>query len=273
MKVFVFAYDRYATMTTPVALSREGIEHTVLCHTEEQKQAFIQHATADEHRIIATGQPKGISHNRNVALDMMNKDEWALFLVDDIKKISELRNYDRVREPDLPITAKNQRVYAERFKNEITIRQFLRRCEELSRFTDARGGHLGGFCNIDNPLFRSKHYKYNTLADGRALVVRKTHLRFDENVHLQDDYCFTAMNLRAFGIVVINDWVLPDFERYTSGGAGTKQERMADKIAECDYLVKHYPEWIAIREKPGWPFGSHIAIRQRNKPKHLMGRK
>lgn len=270
MKTFVFAYDRYATMTTPSALEREGIDHIVLCHTEAQKAAFIELRTANPERIIATGNPKGIARNRNSALEMMQEGEWALFLVDDLKTISELRNHDRITDTDIPINAANQKHYAERFKTPITATQFLKRCEELATYTDKLGGHLAGFCNIDNPLFRAKHYKLNTLADGRAIIVRKTKLRYDEQVHLQDDYCFTALNLRTFGVVVINQWVLPDFDRYTEGGAGTKEERMSDKIRECAYLVENYPEWIALRDKPGWPYGSHIAIRQRNKPKHLM---
>lgn len=269
MKTFVFAYDRFATMTTPAMLDAEGIDHIVLCHTEEQKQKFIEHGTADPKKLIATGQPKGIARNRNAALEMMDDDEWALFLVDDMKQITELRNHDRIREAELPITPKNQGTYAERFKTPISLKDFMTRCLQLARYTSSKGGYLAGFCNIDNPLFRAKHYKYNTLADGRAILVRKSHLRYDENVHLQDDYCFTALNLRTFGVVVINNWVLPDFDRYTSGGAGTKEERMDDKIAECAYLVKHYPEWIDIRDKPGWPYGSHIAIRQRKKPDHL----
>ena len=260
-------------MTTPLLLESEGIEHTVLCHTEDQRQAFIEHRTANADRITVTGNPKGISYNRNFALDMMEEGEWAVFLVDDVISLSELRNYDRVTAPSLPITTQNQSHYAERFRTRITATQFITRCEQLAAYTSARSGHLGGFCNIDNPLFRAKHYKYNTLADGRAVVVRKTHLRYDESVHLQDDYCFTAMNLKAFGVVVINNWVLPDFSRYTEGGAGTKEQRMGDKIAECSYLVQNYPEWIAIRDKPNWAYGSHIAIRQRNKPRHLTGRR
>jgi hypothetical protein len=203
----------------------------------------------------------------------MTEGEWALFLVDDLKYVSELRNYDRIREPELPITTANQSTYAERFDTRIDLTTFVRRAEQLANFTDNKGGHLAGFCNVDNPLFRSKHYKYNTLADGRAIVVRKTHLRYDENVNLQDDYCFTALNLRTFGVVVINNWVLPDCARYTAGGAGTKQERMNDKIIECSYMVEQYPEWIAIRDKTGWPYGSHVAIRQRKKPAHLEPRK
>ena len=89
MKTFVFAYDRFATMTTPAMLDAEGIDHIVLCHTEEQKQKFIEHGTADPKKLIATGQPKGIARNRNAALEMMDDDEWALFLVDDMKQITE----------------------------------------------------------------------------------------------------------------------------------------------------------------------------------------
>lgn len=265
MRIFVFAYDRFETMTTSAVLEAEGIDHTVLCHTEEQRQAFIEHGTAKEGRLVATGNPKGISRNRNAALDMLEDGEWALFLVDDIKRITELRDHDSIRAPEIPITTKNQSLYAERFKAPLTATGFLKRCRELAEHTDKIGGHLAGFCNIDNPLFRAKHYKYNSLVDGRAIIVRKTRLRYDHNVNLQDDYSFTALNLRTYGAVVVNNWVLPDFERYTAGGCGTKEERMADKIVECAYLVKHFPEWIAVKDKAGWPRGSHITIRRSGK--------
>jgi hypothetical protein len=45
---------------------------------------------------------------------------------------------------------------------------------------------------------------------------------------------------------------------------------MPQKLAEAKYLVETYPELISFKEKAGWPFGSHVVLRQRNKPKHLM---
>ncbi len=273
MKVFVFGYNRYDSMTTSLMLENEGIDHTVLIHTEEAKEQFLKHGTVKENRVLVTNNPRGLGIQRNTAIDMMDEGEWALFLVDDLKDVTELRNYDRVTEPAIPITTKNQGHYAERFKNPITMERFVQRAKELAKKCEASGSNLGGFAAIDNPLFRAKHWTFNVLADGRALVIRKTHLRFDPVVQTIDDYGFTALNIRTFGVVVVNQWVLPDCRRYSEGGYGSLNERMEQKIADAKYLVDNFPDIVAYRDKPGHPYGSHIAIRQRNKPKHLMGRR
>jgi len=273
VRVFVFGYNRYDSMTTSLILERENIPHTVLVHTEEAKHLFVKHGTAKAERITVTNNPRGLGIQRNTALEMMADGEWGLFLVDDLKELSELRNYDRVTEPALPITERNQKHYAERFKNPITATTFLRRAEQLAKKCDSHSGHLGGFCAINNPLFRKKHWSFNVLADGRALVIRKTHLRFDPVVQTIDDYGFTALNIRTFGLVVVNQWVLPDCKRYSEGGYGSLNERMPQKLADAKYLVDNFPDIVAYRDKPGHPYGSHIAIRQRNKPKHLMNRR
>lgn len=263
MNVFVFASDRYDSMTTSLMLENEDIEHTVLVHTEEQREGFLAGGTAREHRIVVTGQPAGLAHNRNAALDLMNDGEWAVFLVDDLKSVSELEGYDSMYEEVLDITTENQGEYAKRFKNPISMRQFITRCEQGSRYCDRIGSHLLGFAGVDNALFRRKKWGQNILADGRAWAVRKSHLRFDTNVQTMDDYCWCAINMREFGVVVVNQWVLPDCKRYTAGGCGTKEERMPRKIKEAKYLVETYPEYIAYKKKTGWPEGSHITLRHR----------
>ena len=107
------------------------------------------------------------------------------------------------------------------------------------------------------------------MADGRAWVVRKTKLRFDENVQLIDDLCWTALNIKHFGITVVNQWVLPDCKRYTSGSFGSKEQRMPQKLKEASYLVETYPELISFRKKAGWPEGSHVVLRPQKKPAWL----
>ena len=273
MKVFVFGYNRYDSMTTSLAFENEGIDHTVLIHTEDAKEQFIANGTAKAERLVVTNNPRGLAYQRNTALEMMADGEWALFMVDDLKEVSELRNYDRTTSPSLPITMANQKHYTERFNNPITMRQFMKRADELVNKCETHGAHLGGFCGINNPVYRAKHWVYNVLADGRAWVVRKTHLRFDEKVQLIDDLCWTALNIKHFGLVIVNQWVLPDCRRYSAGAFGSIEERLPQKMAEAKYLVETYPELIAYKEKAGWPFGSHCVLRQRNKPKHLMNRR
>jgi hypothetical protein len=273
VKVFVFGYNRYDTMTTSAMFEAEDIDHTVLVHTQEAAEQFIQHGTAQEKRLKVTNNPKGLAYQRNTALEMMEEGEWALFMVDDLKDVTELRNYDRTTAPSLPITMANQKHYTERFNNQISMRDFMKRSQQLVTKCETHGANLGGFCGINNPVYRSKHWSYNVLADGRAWVVRKTHLRFDENVQLIDDLCWTALNIKHFGLVIVNQWVLPDCRRYSAGAFGSIEERLPQKLKEAAYLVETYPDLIAFKEKAGWPYGSHAVLRQRNKPKHLMNRR
>lgn len=270
LKIFVFGYNRYDSMSTSLMLEQEGIEHYVLCHTQEAADLFVENGTAKKERLIVTGNSRGLAYQRNFALEMMAEGEWALFLVDDLKSVSELRNYDRTREAKLPITIANQNHYGKRFENEITMAQFLTRAQEVIAQCEKHDCHLGGFAGINNPLYRAKHWSYNVLADGRAWVIRKTQLRFDENVQLIDDLCWTALNIKHFGLVIVNQWVLPDCRRYSAGAFGSIEERMPQKMREAKYLVETYPELISFKEKAGWPFGAHVVLRQRNKPKHLM---
>jgi hypothetical protein len=260
MKIFVFTYDRFDSITTSKMLEDEDIDHIVLCHTEEQREQFAKAGRVRCDRLISTGSPRGLAYNRNVALDMMEMGEWAMFLVDDFKSVTELRNYDTARDP-LPITTKNQRVYAERFKHPITMRQFVARGEGLRRHCESVGAKLGGFAGIDNPLFRRGHWGYIVLADGRAWMVQRSDLRFDEHVQMIDDLCWTAQNIQRFGVVAVDRWVLPDCRRYTAGAFGSIRDRLPQKLSEAAYLVGAYPELVRYAPKAGWPLGSHVVLR------------
>jgi hypothetical protein len=266
MKIFVFTYDRFTSITTSQLLEDENIEHIVLCHTEEQKTNFIKGGLVKENRLVVTNKPRGLAYNRNYALDRMEDGEWAVFLVDDLNYVTELLNHKQYDKNYIPIDFDNQGEWKFKFFEPLTMKNFMKRCEELTQYCEEVNSNLGGFCGIDNPVYRAKHYTYNTLADGRAWVVRKTSLRFDENVQLIDDLCWTALNIKTFGITVVNQWVLPDCKRYTSGSFGSKEQRMPQKLKEASYLVATYPELIQFRKKAGWPEGSHVVLRPQRKP-------
>lgn len=262
MKVFVFAWDRYDTISTSPALEAEGIDHTVLVHTDEHRDRFVAGGRVRPERLHVTGQPKGLAYNRNAALDLMQDGEWAVFLVDDLLQVYELDGYDELATAGaIPIDMANQREWARRFKTEVPLRQFMHRCAQATTHADTYGAHLVGFAGYDNALYRSRRWKLNTLADGRAWVIRKTHLRFDENVQLIDDVCWTAQNILAFGSVLVDAWILPLCKRYTEGAFGTITQRLDQKRREVSYLVRTYPQLCATRRKAGWPDGTHVVIR------------
>jgi hypothetical protein len=71
------------------------------------------------------------------------------------------------------------------------------------------------------------------------------------------------LNLKTFGGVVNNNWVLPLCERYKAGGYGTLEERLEQKKRDCAYLVEHYPDLVCYADKVGQEELSHVKIRQK----------
>jgi hypothetical protein len=268
LSIFVFGYDRYETMSTSTLLEMESIPHLVLCHDEAAKQRFVDGGSALPHRLHATGQPKGLANNRNAALDMMKPGEWALFLVDDLKNVTLVDNYEARTDGRLGITMQNQKTIAPTTRQPATMRSFIRAAHETISVCETMGAHLGGFCGISNPLFRDNKWRFNVLADGRAWVVKKGNLRFDTGAQLIDDLCWTAQNIEQHGVVVVNQWVLPDCRRYTAGAFGSIEERLPQKAQEAAYLVKQYPALIRHARKAGWPDGTHVQLKRTLQREH-----
>jgi hypothetical protein len=101
MRTFIFTYNRYDSITSSMMWEEAGLDHTVLCHTDEAAEQFTAHGRVNPDRLHVTGAPKGLANNRNAALDMMDDGEWALFLVDDLKTLTEVADYDtRPTPPD-----------------------------------------------------------------------------------------------------------------------------------------------------------------------------
>ena len=261
MKTFIFTYDRFNTITTSEYL--KDIPHIVLCHTDEQKQKFIDGGRVYGD-VIASGQPKGLANNRNFALDMLQDGEWGCFWVDDLINVTYLKNYWEINDNDsIGVNSENQPQVRQDFKEKCSAEMFYRIAEDTIKIAEKKGFALCGFSLTDNPLFRDKHYSYSSLSDGRCVLVKKTKIIYDINVHTIDDYCFTALNLKKFGGVVNNNWLLPLCERYTKGGYGSIDERLQQKKQDCKYLVDNYPDLICYSEKVGQPPLSHVKIRQK----------
>jgi hypothetical protein len=258
MKTFIFAYDRFKTMTTSEYF--KDVEHKILCYTEEDKQKFIDGGRCFG-EIINTNRPKGLTQNRNYALEQMELGEWSVFLVDDLISISMLDDYWLNKQNSIPVSFENQKEYRTKFSNKITANEFLKIVEESIQHAEQKGFNLIGFSLTDNPMFRKNKYSYKGLADGRCWAVKKTHLKFDLNSNMMEDYCFNALNHREFGGKVVNNWCLFNCERYAKGGYGTLEQRMEGKIKEAKYLTENYPGFIEYSEKSGQPKFSHIKLK------------
>ena len=95
MKTFTFFYNRYETATTSKALADNDIEHYVMIHSESDYEKFMQGGTMKGIPVI-TNNDKGLAYQRNSALDMVNDDEWCVFMCDDFQIIKAF-NFDRFK--------------------------------------------------------------------------------------------------------------------------------------------------------------------------------
>lgn len=258
MKVFTFFYNRFETASTSLALAQNDIDHTVLIHTPQDLQKFTKGGTLHGNPVV-TNNGKGLAYQRNTALDMMDAGEWGVFMCDDFQKIKAYpKEFIFSKTQAIDINQQNQNKY--RLKNEINLKEMFSWFPKLISLAEANNIHLIGFGLHDNPMNLRKKFTTRGLADGRFWLVRKSHYRFDLNAQLIDDVAWTAENLVRHKNVLILNWCVPYFERYTAGGFGSTTERKALRMKECAYLANKYDPLVKIAEKPGWEYGTHIRL-------------
>jgi len=258
VKVFTFFYNRYDTASTSLALAQNSIDHTVLIHTTNDLQKFIKGQTIHGKPIV-TNNGKGLAYQRNSALDMMDTGEWGVFMCDDFQKIKAYsKEFIFSKTQSIDINHQNQNKY--RLKNQVTLKEMFNWFSKLIELAEQNNIHLIGFGLHDNPMNLRKKFTTRGLADGRFWLVRKAQYNFDVNAQLIDDVAWTAENLVRHKNVLILNWCVPYFERYTAGGFGSTTERKALRMKECAYLANKFDPLVKIAEKPGWDYGTHIRI-------------
>lgn len=260
MKVFTFFYNRYDTATTSKALHENNIHHNILIHNQKDYENFVKGKTLYGESII-TNNPKGLAYQRNSALDMMDENEWAVFMCDDFKQIksvpSALLN-SKQRTIDIDFT--NQNIYRFKNKDVISLKKMFSYFPTLIDIAEKNKIHLIGFGLHDNPLNLRNRFTTRGLADGRFWLIKKGKYKFDIKAQLIDDVAWTAENLIRHNNVLVLNWIVPEFRRYTKGGFGSTEERKALRKAECAYLSYKFNPLVRIAEKKNWEYGTHIKI-------------
>lgn len=260
MKVFTFFYNRYKTATTSVKLHENNIEHYVLVHNQTDLDKFNEHNTIKGIPIV-TNQSKGLAYQRNVALDMVEKDEWCVFMCDDFIKI---RSYPKrwiiSKTNSLPIDFSNQNKFRLRDSDEMSLAEMFELFPYLIELADKNNIKLIGFGLHDNPLNCRNKFTHRGLADGRFWLIKKSSYKFDLNAQLIDDVAWTAENLVRHNNVLILNWTVPYFKRYSAGGFGATEERKTQRRKECQYLADKYNPLVKVAPKPNWDLGTHIRI-------------
>ena len=260
-KVFTFFYNRFTDATTSLALQENGIEHNVLIHKQEDYIKFKNGGTIAGNPII-TNEPKGLAYQRNAALELMNENEWAVFMCDDFQKVLSYSINDIYTKPNkLDITFENQMQYALRNdKNQMTLKEMFTMFPKLIQLAEKNKVYLIGFGLHTNPINLRSKFTTRGLADGRFWLVKKSNYKFDNNVQMVDDVAWTAENIIRHGKILVLNWCVPLFKRYTAGAFGSISERKEQRLKECKYLANKYYPLIKIAKKPNWDYGTHVRL-------------
>lgn len=260
MKVFTFFYNRYETATTSKALFENNIKHNVLIHKELDYDLFKKGGTVYGNPVV-TNAPKGLAYQRNHALDLMEEGEWAAFLCDDFKKVvSYPKDQVLSNKLTLNVNFQNQNKLSLGNQPSMNLREMFTMFPKLIELAEKNKIYLIGFGLHENPLNLRKKFGHRGLADGRFWLVKKSNYKFDINAQLIDDVAWTCENLIRHNNVLILNWTVPRFSRYTAGGFGSTEERKELRKKECAYLCSKFDPLIKIAKKPHWDYGTHIRI-------------
>jgi len=254
-KIYTFYYNRYKEATTSLALFHSNVEHTIVFHSEEQRQKFNPEVIRGE--AFVTNYQKGLSGQRNKVLDSIPKGEWVIFCSDDYIYTTAITDTyaDKTKAEEVP--AFDQMIT----KNVISTKKLYDKTLELIADAEKIGANIAGFASNGNPFYLKNKHKKKGLVDGRWFAMRNTEIRFDENVQTIDDHDITAAHLAKGQPIWVNNWVVPEFARYTSGGYGTLNQRMEQKLKDCAYLVNKYPDILYFADKKGLPKNAHLRFR------------
>ena len=235
IKVFALYYDRFETATTSLALKNAQIEHTILLHYNKDKFKDLHG------EVIETNNDKGIQHNLNSGLDLIEEGEWAIFLSDDYKKSYKLND------------DKSKFIKCD-------LKYVYDKLIETLKIADKVGAKLIGLNCTGNAMFSKNKYGKFGLVDGRMFAIKKTGFKWRNDISCITDYYASLYHLNKYGGSLILNECYAEFERYGEDGIGTAQNRAEAKKKDIRILKNLYPNNIKIKDKPNQPKGTHIII-------------
>ena len=160
----------------------------------------------------------------------------------------------------MPVNNFNQSEYELGNNDEMSLKEMFSMFPPLIKLAEKNNVYLIGFALHDNPLNLKNKFTTKGLADGRFWLIKKSNYKFDENVQLVDDVSWTAENIVRHGKVLVLNWCVPFFSRYTAGGFGSIEKRLDQRKKECAYLVKKFYPLVRFAKKAKWEAGTHIKL-------------
>lgn len=252
MKIFIPSYNRPKrayNLSLPYLFEEAKIPYTLALHNPQQLELYALHSGLPAERMRVMNAPIGMSNIRQAILDIVPEGEWLLMMDDNVTGFTAVDDeYQRLEK--LPVK-QDPKHYRAIYEQKIPLFRFLEYAQETVAKAESIGAKLCGFATTENFFFRDRKWRTVGYVIGRATLIKKTGLKYDLNIQQMDDYAFTAENLRRFGLVLVNNYAVPQKKHYQNGGCGTYTERLQSKIADCQYLMNKFPGLFSYKKKAG----------------------
>lgn len=237
MKIFIPSYGRAGTICTHKLL--DGLDWKVVVHDISE---FVSYSKViPEDRLLISSQELGIAKQRNWIIEnLVFQDEWFCFMDDNIKEFWRVHpNF--YNDDSIPTHLFNHAFWDKRYRHPCDPVALKTIFDETCAKADELGAKLAGFATTDNPFFRKMKWRKNGYVTTKTALVKKSKLRFDERFFAKDDMDFSAANLDAFDVVLVNNYVFPKANHYDPGGIGKREARILYKQKETQLLCEKWP--------------------------------
>jgi hypothetical protein len=263
MKILIPSKGRPDTIRTHKWLEKYGLDYKIILHDNQERNDYLKNNTIDPAKIIVSGAPKCLPAQREwMTTNLCEMGEWAIFLDDNISGFTAAQE-DYYKKECLENDTKNfdNVKYNSVLSRQITALEFLEICDEMKEIGIKKRAFLCGFATTDNPLFRNKKFKYYSYVIGKAIIRKRTQIKYPETWYCQEDYYDMASHLLHFGKVLVNNFARPISRHYENGGIGDYDSRLPKKIQLNAKLMEHFPGLFRYNQKVNCPKEAEIILR------------
>lgn len=174
--------------------------------------------------------PRNLTRQRNIALEhAFAHDRACVQLDDDLKRFKA----------KTPGGARNE-------GGEVDLAFVL---DAQAAALDDTGLTLAGNSPTDNLGFARDGVSTRKFVPCPCITVRPTHLRFDENLRLKEDYDFTLQHWATYGGAARCDFIAPSFGRYTNEGGAVSYRTPELEQETIAYLMEKWPGMVRPNPK------------------------
>lgn len=143
------------------------------------------------------------------------------------------------------------------------VHPFAWALHEMEMALDETGLVLAGCAPTDNLYFAKPGVSTRKFIVGDLIMVRPTHLRFDENLRLKEDYDFTLQHWETYGGAARCDFIAPSFTHKTNAGGAVDVRTAEVEKESIAYLKEKWGD--LIRDNPRRPNEVLLATRGRTR--------